>query len=503
MKKMIFKCKLLSDIIINQKAATEGNQETLDFIPGSNFLGIVAGALYFDENDKNNTERLSPEDSLIVFHGKEVRFGDAHPAILTESEKWIRCLRIPAAMFYPKLKKVTEECYIHHVYDRGKDTNKMQLKQCRSGFYAFDEKKKQAIPADIDKSFAIKSAYDRDMRRSADEQMYGYESLQAGSTWLFEVTVDVDNVEWCDKIKNALTGKRRVGRSRTAQYGLVEIGHVETKDIDKQKKSSACDCIVIYADSRLIFLDKKGNPTFRPNVEADLKITGGKINWSKSQIRTFEYAPWNFRRQTRDADRCGIEKGSVIIVEKDKDAAELTYQPQEFFGKYQSEGFGKIIYNPDFLEADQVTGLASYKILENQKSKSRFSPVEITEETKGSVVYQYLLMKSGQEKQETKVYASVNEFVKNNKSLFEGERFASQWGNIRKLAIQNSDNIDTMFSEIRMYLTKGVAKDKWSERNRFKNFDEYLNNIQRRFENKYAPLAIVNVAAEMAKESRR
>jgi hypothetical protein len=33
---------LLSDIIINQKAATEGPNKTLDFIPGSNFLGIVA-----------------------------------------------------------------------------------------------------------------------------------------------------------------------------------------------------------------------------------------------------------------------------------------------------------------------------------------------------------------------------------------------------------------------------------------------------------------------------
>ena len=37
-----FKCTLLSDVILNQKAATEGPNQTLDFIPGSCFLGIVA-----------------------------------------------------------------------------------------------------------------------------------------------------------------------------------------------------------------------------------------------------------------------------------------------------------------------------------------------------------------------------------------------------------------------------------------------------------------------------
>lgn len=42
MKTLQFKCKLLSDVILNQRAATEGNQESLAFIPGNCFLGIVA-----------------------------------------------------------------------------------------------------------------------------------------------------------------------------------------------------------------------------------------------------------------------------------------------------------------------------------------------------------------------------------------------------------------------------------------------------------------------------
>ena len=34
MKTIHFKCTLLSDVILNQKSATEGDNNTLDFIPG-------------------------------------------------------------------------------------------------------------------------------------------------------------------------------------------------------------------------------------------------------------------------------------------------------------------------------------------------------------------------------------------------------------------------------------------------------------------------------------
>lgn len=63
-----FKCELLSDVIINQVAATEGKLQTLTFIPGSNFLGIAASI--YDE--------LPKEWQIIAYHSGKVRFGDAH-----------------------------------------------------------------------------------------------------------------------------------------------------------------------------------------------------------------------------------------------------------------------------------------------------------------------------------------------------------------------------------------------------------------------------------------
>lgn len=57
MKILQYRCTLCTDVILNVKSATEGNNQTLDFIPGNNFLGIVAGELY---------SLLKPEESLIM-----------------------------------------------------------------------------------------------------------------------------------------------------------------------------------------------------------------------------------------------------------------------------------------------------------------------------------------------------------------------------------------------------------------------------------------------------
>ena len=65
MNSMKFKCTLLSDIILNVKSATEGNNRTLDFIPGNNFLGIAASELY---------GRISNEQALVFFHSGESPF---------------------------------------------------------------------------------------------------------------------------------------------------------------------------------------------------------------------------------------------------------------------------------------------------------------------------------------------------------------------------------------------------------------------------------------------
>lgn len=479
-KTMKFKVELLSDIIINQKAASEGPNKTLDFIPGSNFLGIAASSLY---------DKLDPQEALYIFHSGHVRFGDAHLAV-----KRVRSHKVPAAMFHPKLEKASEVLYISHLIPTDEDTNKemrkAQLKQCRSGFFDFTQN--PAIPASVNTNFAIKSAHDIETRTSKEGQMYGYESMSKGSIMYFEVEVDEDKYKV--QIANALIGKKRVGRSRSAQYGLVEISQCPYEEVRSRKVSG--QKVTIYADSRLIFLDKDtGMPTLRPDA-VDLGLEGGQIVWEESQIRTFQYAPWNFTRQCFDTDRCGIEKGSVIVV---KDVVDCPAE-SKYVGYYKNEGFGRVIYNPAFLDGEKGSGIANIKLAEIKKSVDN----DIKKYPVGdSSLMRYLMAQHDTEEEEQNILSKVNTWVNRNSRLFKGDTFASQWGTIRSMAARRGESnslMDLLFNEETGYLKHGVAEEKWADPGKLQALMSFANEFKN---DRILRLAIVSLASVMAKECRK
>lgn len=524
MKTLQFRCRLLSDVILNVKSATEGNQSTLDFIPGNNFLGIVASS--YDTHDE--------QQQLDLFHNGTVRYGDAHPV---NPRSAVRSLRIPASMFYPKMQSISEKCYIHHAYDRKQDHNgdngrPQQLKQSREGFYEFDAGKGTAVVTA--KSFAIKSAYDRDRRRAQDSQMYGYESLRKGVEFLFEV--ETDKEEYAQLIIDALEGMRHIGRSRTAQYGLVEISHnIEDKfsqpaSSDKLFEKDGKRYAVVYADSRLIFLDDNGEPTFQPEAKA-LGLEG-TIRYDLSQVRTFQYAPWNYKRQTHDPDRCGIEKGSVLVVELPEGFTMGTVQSR-YVGSFNNEGFGHVIYNPWFLGADldkngeSLTQMIKPQVKDKDKDKDEDKDEDDrpTVPLAGTPLLNYLNSRLIEAETVSIIYSEVNDFVEANQRKFIGAQFASQWGAIRSLAINAKDYQDLklkIFSNVvdvprnpsandprdtkridKAYLGHGVATtERWEKQGRKQAFKAFVDRIYNGYHENYGDItiqAVVNLASEMAK----
>lgn len=483
MKQLKFKCELLTDVILNQKSASVGANQTLDFIPGSNFLGIVASKIY----------KANSKESLDIFHSGKVRFGDAHPA---NGEN--RALRMPAALYFPKGQTEKErQHYIHHeIADpASEEFRKIQLKQERSGYAdltGISVEGGTAIRFKVDTDFAIKSAYDRIHRRSQDEQMFGYQSMGKGMVYYFTVEIDDGQEQYANSIKNALTGTKRIGRSRSAQYGLVKI--TEYNEFKEVVSGSARqdNLLIIYAESRLIFLDDNGLPTFQPSFEQlvgrkETDKDEEKIIWGKSQLRTFQYAPYNYQRRCFDTDRCGIEMGSVIVVQL-KDKVDISELPTHL-GYYLNEGFGKVIYNPAFLAAQPSTnGLLAYKILPREDE----TPQDV--EKPQSKLVDFLLHKKEEKEESVGIYAAVNDWINDSKKIrmFTTDSFASQWGQIRSLALQASSSSelrDSLFMEGEGYLVHGVAKDKWVGKTK------YLED----FVNKYPPKAVVNLASEMQK----
>lgn len=470
MKTKQFKCTLLSDAVMSDTSATEGRRGSLDFIPGNNFLGIVANELYDEGNG----------DSYLLFHSGKVRFGDANP-----SRGHTRGLRVPASMYYPKLESLESECFIHHAIDDFDSLKQKQLKQARNGFYTFEDG--HAGEVKVERDFAIKSAYDSKRRRAKDGEMFGYESIAQGTELFFEVAFDDDVPERVvGEVEKALTGRRHIGRSRTAQYGWVEI---EPWQFGEQKTGKGDgQTATVYADGRLIFFDAEGMPTLRPQA-GDLGLEG-EIDWEKSQVRTFQYAPWNFKRQAFDSDRIGMEKGSVLVVRTPDKVSGSNY-----VGAYQNEGFGKVVYNPAFLDTVEKSNGKAAIIFDKEKEKE--SPQTAASFT-DSVLQAFLLNRKDEQEKERKAYDIVEKFVSDNAYRFKGQRFSSQWGAIRSIAMSTEPT--KIEGAIKEFVGHGVAKEQWENEGRRKLLEELMDKpeVQADIQN-----IIINLASEMAKKTRQ
>lgn len=481
MIKQTYRCKLLTDVVISAQTATEGNHRSLDYMPGAIFMGLVA----------KDYESLKNKDlANKTFHGVDVQFGDAHLVIDD-----LRSFKLPLAWHKPKLGG--NEIYVHHsIDDNLKEQlrkDKVQLKQQREGFFIV--KNDTIKRAELHKMYYQKSAQDREKRRSADEKMFGYEALPAGTTWVFDVLLADEGIK--ETIKTKLVGKHRIGRSRNAQFGEVEIDF-KTEEANDNKLSVSGKTIALYADSNLCFFNLYGYPTLTPNAEQFGLTNGWSIDWDKSQVRSFTYASWNAKRQCRDADRVCIAKGSVIIATRqDCTPTELVIKS---VGAYTNEGFGRLLINPSFLQSNNG-------IINLEEEKFTITPTiqypKIDKCEDGERLIKKLNELKTKNEKEVLIMCSVEEFRNNYKSIFR-EITPSQWGGIRDAA-NKSKNYETLKrnlfgtgsgSTTHGYLTHGVNKDKWERFGRINILARELDKVNK--ENDAIEFTIL-LAATMAK----
>lgn len=494
MKTLYFNCTLMSDVVLNSKLATEGNMTTLDYIPGSNFLGIAAKHLY-------NT--VTKEEAYQLFHSGEVKFGDGRIA----SSQMEITYAVPFAFFQDKLKSKLEEdsIYLHHLLNKGnypKDGGgtSLQLQQSRAGYISATG----TFVKEIQKKFSLKSAYDRDSRTSKTGNMFGFEALPEGSTFIF--SIQSENEDLLKKVSAAIQGTQRLGKSKTAEFGQVLIKSVP---IQREIKSFDTDeeFVLVYAESNLCFFDPSGQPSFQPSVK-DLGLEKGEIDWSKSQIRTYSYAPWNGQRKTTSTQRHCVLKGSVFYVK-----GALSSESSKYIGNYQAEGLGKVIYNPEFLAHTKDSIEPTLNITLDKPSDSPFK------EGKLNTPLSQLLEKSRHTaKVELLTSQMVQKFVhqevpNNFKRL--SNVSASQWGNIRSIASRATNTIEIkqkLYDGKDAYLTHGVAFEKcWGENgsvrlNQFKAIIQEVENGGTSSTNEPKPdlrIFIAKFAAEMAKKYKK
>ncbi len=415
-----YKCEFLSDIVLPASSNTQGNILNSDFISGSNFLGMVASS--YDE---------FRADAFEVFHSGAVSFGDGHIVVKNKPT-----YKIPLS--FHNIKNENDKYFNRILLSddelRIKREKGEQLKQIRSGFMSED-----GLYTTPSYNYSQKSSYDKINRRSQDSGMYGYSALKSGTNWIFKI--EFADEKYISKVEEKLLGDKKLGKSKSSQYGQVKISPIDTpKTIEAFIQKD--NITYIYANSRLALYDKDGNFEATPTIE-NLGLSSGEIDWEKTYIKTSTYHPYNYKRQTKEYTRVCINKGSVIAV---KNCEGLGSK----IGAFVSEGFGDILVNPKFLEQKEPQ-LTKYEESKDSKETNTYDKNLIS----------FLSAKQESENSKFKVASDVQDSYK---EFLKGEKISkSQWGQIRSFSSTAKDK-DELIAKIEEYISKGVSKKQWEDK---------------------------------------
>lgn len=335
MKQHVFDIELYQPVIISQQAATVGAHQSLDYIAGSTLLGLAASKLY---------PVLSSEEAFSVFHSGAIRFLDALPVENKEI-----AYPVPLNLHAFKGEKYTQDSQI--LKDQVFDVSSMDLAgkqpvQLRNLYLTNSGKKVTPF-----KEQTLKTAIDPKQNRAAESQLFGYEALAKGQVFRFAVQADEHIPEaLLKKVVEALQGMAHLGRSRSAQFGRVEIRSSKMTYVAQQKIQNQALTLWLLSD---LYLYENGANTLIPTPEALGLPQGTKWLKEKSFIRSRRYSSYNAYRKHYDKERQVINRGSVLryeLPEGFSDFDTLTQQLSGGIGLSIESGLGQVVINPTLLE---------------------------------------------------------------------------------------------------------------------------------------------------------
>ena len=328
--KQYFKVTTIDPIIMTQSSATEGGLQTLDYITGSAILGALAGKLY---------AQLSAQDSWSIFHSGNVQFSACYPVVNDELT-----LPVPASWHFAKGHDWQKEGLLqaaviaNHASQHFRRDEQTQYQQCRSGFI-----NSQGQLAHVKQTLITKTALDGN-QTAAKGQLFNYSAINAGQTFIGFIDGDSEQLKM---IKQHLAGKHSIGRSRSSEFGRVNIELIELTQ--PQVNSAFTSELSVYCISDIECVDHFGLPTYTPSL-AELVgdvAASGCLDASRSYIRTSTLSRFNQKRGGFDGEQALISKGSVLVFKDvSNTAAAIAQLSENGAGINKHQGQGWVMANP-------------------------------------------------------------------------------------------------------------------------------------------------------------
>jgi CRISPR-associated protein Csx10 len=485
MNELHYCIELLSDVVITADAATAGGHQGLNYLPGSLFLGAAVAKTL-----KNGL----PFDPNLFISGR-VRFLAGYPEIEGQSS-----FPIPLSFHQIKGEVWQDRKPINRLIETADET----LIQWRDGYMSPDG----AVMDNVSRATRIKSAIDRESRRSAEGQLFSYDALSAGIT--FRTCIQTDDNKDADSISDLLKDNVvRLGRSRSAEYGIVKL--------IPMTNPNASTCIASSNDSLIHLLlvsdlacEHAGMPTLCPEAADFYLPKGTELVPEKTFLRTRRYAPWNSFFNTRMMERQVICKGGVLTFRLPKnidcDLGILQKKLSSGIGLYREEGLGQILANPPWLLNPPIL------------REPVCPPKSIRDKPiipSNSILIPYLQAKHARKAANSDAFKlgiqwAEEWFALQKKISKAGQKTPgkSQWASIRGIAGQSKDEITALSNNICTFCNNGLRRKTWVDAIAFSNNQDQclLQAIQEKLKdsaNRSVRLALFQAASEMVRKLGR
>jgi len=399
----------LGPVMATSASATVGQPRSLDYLPGSQLLGAVAGALYRELGDR--------ADGLL--QTGRVRFGDGMPVRDIGSAP----IPMPLSFHHPKGDAAVGAW--RNAIVEGVEGQPVQL---RGGFLdGAAEDPRVAVRFESSERTALQQGVAR------DGFLYSLHALSAGQRFLARIQVDGSvDPDLADRVLGALEGELRLGRSRSAEFGRVRAEWVPTPQLVPVDEGAMAEGrVAILAGSDWCLSDPEtGCPSFelRPEM-VGLEPDAFTVLPERCFVRTRSYSPFNSFRGRPDHQRWGVSRGSVVTVRLGSVSLEgLRGAFEEGVGVHRRDGLGVALVGPALLHRPRFEGWRSE---EASVDDGVFDRATLVNDPMMGWARERLDARTGRER----ALELALEWRRVLRGRFGPLEMRSQWGRVRELAL--------------------------------------------------------------------
>ena len=437
-----FQVTTLAPVLVTASSATVGQTPTLHYLPGAMLRGAVASRLY------DELLTASPREAVRVFHRGAVRFGDAVRCRSTDSE----VIPVPLSLHHPKGDEDIK-AWRNHVVERIDLSS--QPTQVRSGY--LDARLDTVLEARFESSERTAIGPDD---RAREGFLYGLQAIQAGQEFLARIDIAADlDAGIRDVVLRAITGRHRLGRSRSAEFGLVSIDaipHPPTPLPLAERPASGGVPILVRSDWALHDPDSGSPSALLVPAHVGLPRGAFRVDPARTFVRTRRYSPFNGKRGRPDHERWVIMKGSVVTVRLGE-GIPLTSLRAAFssgVGAYRSEGLGEALVAPALLCTQRP---AAWGDVEGAERDGTIARLELSADP----MFRWARTRSAR-LQTVAPLQTAQEWAAKLRQQYPGGVSRSQWGRVRGVAMSTSSAAELKV-RLSKALTEGGRKNRLQE----------------------------------------